>query len=327
MKRCKLVAVVVFVSMVFPQTLIARPAEKIWRIGVLEPTSVALNAANFNALRSGLRDLGYAEGRNYIFVYRSSDGRNGRFPALAAELVRLKVDLILTRGTSAALAAKKATTTIPVVMTASGGPLRTGIVASLARPGGNITGLSAYTVDLVSKRIGLLREIDPGIARVGMVHNMSNRSARRQWEELRSAANKLRIEPQLFDVRSPEDIRRAFAKAKDRKTDALVFGNDRFLRVHRRAIAEQAIRHRLLSAFAARSFVDAGGLISIATRYTDLYRRAAYYVDRILKGADPADLPVEQPAVFEVVVNLKTAGALGIAIPSSILLRPDEVIE
>jgi len=327
MKRCKLVAVAVLIAAACPQTLSAQQSAKIWRIGVLEPTSITKNAANFDALRSGLHELGYVEGKDFIFEYRSSDGRNKRFRALAAELVRLKVDLILTRGTSAALAAKKATTTIPVVMAASGGPLRTGIVASLARPGGNITGLSAYTVELVSKRVGLLREIDPRIARIGMVHNMSNRSARRQWEELRSAAQKLGIEPQLFDIRSPEDIRRAFEETTARKTDALVLGNDSFLRVHRRTIAEQAIERGLPSAFAARPFVEAGGLISIATRYTDLYRRAAYYVDRILKGANPGDLPVEQPAKFEVVVNLKTAKALGIIIPRSVLLRADEVIE
>ena len=305
----------------------AQQAAKVWRIGMLETIVVGLNAANLDAFRKGLRELGYIEGQNLAIDYRSADGRSERFPELASELVRLKVDVIVTRGTPAVLAAKEATATIPVVMAASGAPLRTGVVTGLARPGGNVTGLSAFTLELLAKRIEILREAIPGLTRIGFVHNLGNPVAPPQWEELNAAAPTLGIELQLLDVRKLEDVERAFATAVARRTQALVVGNDTVIHVNRRHVVELAASHRLPAMYLSRELVDAGGLMTYGVSYPDLYRRAAIFVDKIFKGAKPSDLPIEQPTKFELVVNLKTAKALGVAISESFLLRADEVIE
>ncbi len=305
----------------------AQQAGKAYRIGMLETTSAALNAANLDALRKGLGELGYAEGQNLEIVYRSSDGRDERFPDLASELVRLKVDLILTRGTQPALAAKNATGTIPVVMAASGDPVATGIVASLARPGGNVTGLSTLTNEIYGKRVELLREMVPRLTHIAALFNMSNSSIPPAWKEVETAARSLRIQPQLLDVRTPEDLGRAFDAAIRQRADALVVGVDGLTLANRRPIVDLAAKHRLPAIYASGEFVDAGGLVVYGVSYPDLYRRAAVYVDKILKGAKPADLPVEQPTKFELVINLKTAKALGLTIPPSVLGRADEVIQ
>jgi putative ABC transport system substrate-binding protein len=314
-------------SILPPPAAQAQRAGKVWRLGVLEVISPAMNAANYDALRKGLRDLGYVEGRNLTIEYRSADGRTERFPELAAELVSLKVDAIVTRGTLAVLAAKNATATIPIVMAAIGEPLLTGVVASLARPGGNVTGLSAFTLDLLAKRVEILREAVPGLTRIAFLHNMANPIARPQWEVLAPAAPALGIELRLLDVRNREDLERAFATAVAERVDALVIGNDTVTQTNRRQVVELAARHRLPAMYLAREFVDAGGLMTYGASYSDLYRRAATFVDKILKGAKPADLPVEQPTRFELVVNLKTAKALGVVISEAFLLRADEVIE
>ncbi len=302
-------------------------AGKVYRIGVLEPTSMALNAANLDAFRKGLRELGYVEGRNMMIEYRSADGRSERFPDLAAELVRLKVDVILTRGTPAVMAAKNATGTIPVVMAASGDPVLSGVVSSLARPGGNVTGLSAVVVEVSGKRLELIREVAPGVSRVAALFNMSNPNDALQWKETETAAPTLRVQLQLLDVRKPGDFAGAFDAAVKGRAGALFVGLDALTWANHRPIVELAAKHRLPAIYGGREFVNAGGLIAYGVSYPHLYRRAASYVDKILKGAKPADLPIEQPTKFELVINIKTAKALGLTIPQSLLGRADEVIQ
>jgi putative ABC transport system substrate-binding protein len=326
-RRRDFIALLGSAAAAWPLAARAQRAGKVWRIGMLETIGVGLNAANLDAFRKGLRELGYIEGQNLAIDYRSADGRSERFPELVAELVRLKVDVIVTRGTPAVLAAKEATATIPVVMAASGAPLRTGVVTGLARRGGNVTGLSAFTLELLAKRIEILREAIPGLTRIGFVHNLGNPVAPPQWEELKAAAPTLGIELQLLDVRKLEDMERAFATAAAQRTQALVVGNDAVIHENRRHVVELAASHRLPAMYLSRELVDAGGLMTYGVSYPDLYRRAAIFVDKIFKGAKPADLPIEQPTKFELVVNLKTAKALGVAISESFLLRADEVIE
>jgi putative ABC transport system substrate-binding protein len=303
----------------------AQQAEKVYRIGMLERTSSAINAANLNGFRQGLRELGYVEGKNFIIEYRSADGRDERFPGLATELVRLKVDLILTRGTPATLAAKNATGTIPVIMTGVGDPVRQGVVASLARPGGNVTGLSPLVTELYPKRVELLRELLPGAVRLAALFNMSNPALPAQWKQVERAAQSLGFQPQLLDVRTPEDLGPAFDGAVRRRADALVVGLDTLTQANQRIIVDLAAKHRLAAIYASMEF--AGGLIVYGVNYPDWYRRAASFADRIFKGAKPADLPIEQPTKLELVINLKTAKALGLTIPHSLLLRADQVIE
>ena len=306
----------------------AAPAQqvgKVYRIGILEAIPAAQYAAKLDALRKGLRDLGYVEGRNLIIEYRSADGRAERFPELASELVRLKVDLLVTRGTPAARAAKDATGTIPVLMATMGDPRA--IVASFARPGGNITGVTTFSTELQAKRIELLKELVPNLARVALLHNMGNPAAPPEWEETKTAARSLGLQAELLDVRSQGEIGRAFERAVRQHVDALVIGADGLTQMHQQTIVGLVARNRLPAAYPARDFVEAGGLIAYAVNYPDLYFRFASFVDKIFKGAKPGDLPVEQPTKFELVINLKTAKALGLTIPQSLLLRADKVIE
>jgi putative ABC transport system substrate-binding protein len=242
-------------------------------------------------------------------------------------LVRSKVDVIVTRGTPAVVAAKTATTTIPTVMAASGEPLASGVIAGLARPGGNVTGLSAFTNELIPKRIELLNEMISGLARIAFLQNMENPVAPSQWEELKTAALSLGIKPFLFDVRKSEDMTRAFETAHVERINALAVGNDTVTHANRWQIVELASQQRLPVIYATREFVDVGGLMAYAVNYSDLYRRAASYVDKIFKGAKPADLPVEQPTKFELIVNLKAARAIDLELPPTLLARADEVIE
>jgi putative tryptophan/tyrosine transport system substrate-binding protein len=314
-------------AVALPLAARAQPMAKVWRVGMLETTAATLNAANLDAFRQALRQLGYVEGQNLIVEYRSGDGHIDRFPQLAAELVHLNVDIIITRGTPAALAAKKATTTIPIVMAAIGEPVETGMVTSLARPGGNVTGLSAFVTELTAKRVEIMRELIPQLSRMALIDNMANRSVPAQWDEMKRAAVAFGIQPQLYDVRKAEDMERAFSSAIAQRVNALSVGNDSVLIANRIQVVQLAARHRLPAIYATRDFVDAGGLLSYAAHYPDLYRRAAAYVDKIFKGAKPADLPVEQPTKFEIVVNLKAASALGLTVPTTLLARADEVIE
>jgi putative ABC transport system substrate-binding protein len=305
----------------------AQLAEKVYRIGMLETRSAVLNAANIDAFRQGLLELGYKEGQNLEIVYRSSDGHDERFPSLASEMVRLKVDLILTRGTPAALAAKRATGVIPVVMAASADPVGSGIVASLGHPSGNVTGLSSADVEVYAKRVGLLREALPKLARVAGIFNMGNPVIPPQWHAVEASARSLGIQAQLLDVRRPEDLGKAFDAAAKQRAEALIVGVSSVTQGNLRTIAELATRHRLPSIYGAKEYTTFGGLMSYGASDPHLYRGAATFVDKIFKGAKPADLPVEQPTTFDLIINLKTAKALGLTIPPSLLQRADEVIQ
>jgi putative ABC transport system substrate-binding protein len=305
----------------------AQSAGKVYRIGVLESTSPALNAANLAAFQQELRELGYVERQNYAIEYRSADGRLERFPDLAAELVRLKVDLIVTRGTTGALAAKNATRTIPIVMATSGDPVAAGLVASLARPGGNVTGLSSINAELVGKRLGFLKEAIPGLARIAVVLNLSNPRLVTQRKQIEVAARSLGFQPQFLDVRTPEDLGRAFDIAVKQRADAVHVGLDFLAQSNLGRIVDLAAKHRLPAIYSTRDFVDAGGLMAYGVSRLEMYRRAASYIDKIFKGARPGDLPVEQPTKFEFVINLKSAKAPGLTIPPSLLQRADQVIE
>jgi putative tryptophan/tyrosine transport system substrate-binding protein len=303
----------------------AQEGGKAYRIGMLEPVPAAENGANLTALREGLRKLGYVEGKNLAIDYRSADGRAERFPELASELVRSKVDLIVTRGTPAAQAAKEASRTIPIVMAAMGAPLL--VVDSLARPGGNVTGLTTFSEELIGKRIELLKDLLPMLSRVALLHNLGNPMGPPEWEEAKAAARSLGVTVVLFDVRTEEDLRRAFHEATDQHVDALLIGADGLTQVHQRTIVELAARARLPAIHPSRDFVEIGGLLAYAVNYPSLYLRAASVIDRILRGTKPAELPVEQPTRLELVVNLNAAKALGLSIPPSVLARADEVIE
>jgi putative tryptophan/tyrosine transport system substrate-binding protein len=298
---------------------------KIYRIGILEPVSAARNASNLDALRKGLRDFGYVEGRNLFIEYRSADGRAERFPDLASELVGLNVDLIVTRGTPATMAIQNATGTIPVVMATMGGP--GAIVASFARPWGNITGVITFSTELTAKRVEILKELAPGLSRIALLHNMGNPAVPPEWEETKTAARSLGLQAELLDVRSQEDLGRAFELAARQHVDALVVGADGLIQTHQQTIVDLVARNRLPAVYPAREFVEAGGLAAYAVNYPDLYFQFARFVDKIFKGEKPGDLPVEQPTRFELVINAKTAKTLGLTIPSTLLVRADEVIE
>jgi putative ABC transport system substrate-binding protein len=308
-----------------PLAVEAQPPDKVYRIGVLERTSPAVNGANLESFRQGLRALGYVESKNLVIEYRSAEGRDERFADLAAELVRLKVDLILTRGTPAALAAKNATPVIPVVITGVGDPVGQGIITSLAHPGGNITGLSATVTEIYPKRVGLIKELVPKAARIAALFNMSNPAIPRQWAAVETAARSLGVQPLLLDVRKAEDLRPAFETAMREHADALVVGLETLTLANATLIVDLAAKHRLPAVYASTEFV--GGLASYGVNYPDHYRRAATFVDKIIKGAKPSDLPVEQPTTLELVVNLRTARALGLTIPRTVMLQVDQVVE
>jgi putative ABC transport system substrate-binding protein len=302
-------------------------AGKVYRIGVLETAPIILNAANLDAFRQGLRELGYVEGQNLVIEYRSADGRANRFPDLANELVRLKVDLILARGTPAVTAAKNATRTIPIVMTASGDPVGRGVVSGLAHPGANVTGLTSLSSDLYAKRVQLLKETIPRIRRIAVLFEMGNSASSNSWSAVQQAAQSMGLRAQLLDVRKAEDLQPAFDAAITLRADALLVGFGTVMQSNVGRVVDLAAKRRLPSMYPSREFVDAGGLMAYAVHFPDLYRRAATYVDRILKGAKPGDLPVEQSTKFEFVINLKTAKALGLTIPPSLLGRADEVVQ
>jgi putative tryptophan/tyrosine transport system substrate-binding protein len=312
---------------VAPLAAEVQKAGRVYRIGMLEVVPLAANGTNLAAFRQGLKELGYVEGQTVVIDYRSADGQAERFPDLARELVRLKVDVIVTRGTPAALAAKHVTATIPIVMASSGDPVGTGIITSVASPGGNVTGLSAFATEIQGKLLQVLKEMLPQIARVAFLFNMSNPVARAQWKEAEPAARSLGLRTQLLDVRTSRDLEPALDAAVRDRSGAVIVGIDALTQAHEEQIAEALASRRLPAICREREFVDAGGLLSYGVHYADLYRRSAVYVDKILKGARPADLPVEQPTKFELVINLKTARALGLTIPPSLLARADQVIE
>ena len=281
-----------------------------------------------DTFRQALRELGYMEGQNVTLEYRYAEGRNERFPELAAELVSIKVDVIITWGTAAALAAKRATTTIPVVMAAIADPITPGVVTNLARPGANITGLSALAGELEAKRLDLLKELLPGLSRVGLLTNPTNVGyTPHAIQRVRVAAQRLNVTLSVHEARDATTLDAALERLMVERPDALMVLVDVFLLFQRRRLAQYGLKNRLPSMYAYREHVEAGGLIAYSTNYHDLFRRAAGYVDKILKGAKPGDLPVEQASTFELFVNVKTAKTLGLTIPPSILARGAQLIE
>ena len=306
----------------------AQQPTKIPRIGYPSPGSLSANAARIEAFRQGLRELGYVEGKNIFIEWRSGgEGKEDRVPALVAELVRLKVDVIVTGGPTATRAAKEATATIPIVMTQVGDPVGSGFVASLARPGGNVTGLSTLAPEIGGKQLELLREIVPRLSRVAVLGTSTIPGNAERLREVELAAEAFGVKLQKLDVLSPKDIDAAFrAAGKGHAGAVLVLGGAVFI-FHRTRIAELAVQSRLPAAYSNREFVEDGGLMSYGASTTDLSRRAATYVDKILKGAKPADLPVEQPKKFEFIVNLKAAKQIGLTIPPNVLVRADKVIK
>lgn len=295
------------------------------RIGYLAPIAQPVREDVF---RQELRRLGHVEGQNLAIEYRSADGRLDRLPALAAELVRLRVDLIVAVVTQAALAAQKATSTIPIVMVGVADPVGLRLVASLARPGGNVTGTSTIAADVVGKQIEVLREMLPGLSRVGAVWNPGNPAfQRRVLEEVRTAATRLRLQLHAVEARRPEDLDRAVAAIVRQRADALFVLPDPVLAAHFARIAGLAVRHRLPVVGASRQTAEDGALMAYGPDYLEGFRRAAAYVDRILKGDRPASLPVEQTTKFELVINARTARALGVTVPQSLVLRADHIVQ
>jgi len=304
-----------------------QPAAKVPRIGFLGNSTAELEANLVGSFRDGLRALGYEEGRNIVIEYRWAEGKYERFPALIAELVASNVDVIVTAGTPASLAVKTATTSIPLVMIAVGEPVATGLVASLARPGGNITGVTSMSAEIEGKRLELLREVAPNISHIAVLWNAGSPIQVIQERETRAAAQVLGMKMLSLGVRTLEEIEDAFAAIMRERPGALLVLADRLFLHHRTLIMEFATQHRLPGVHAYRELVEVGGLMSYGPSYADMHRRAATYVDRILKGEKPADLPVERPVKFELVVNLKAAKALGLEVPPTLLARADEVIE
>jgi len=323
MKRAALTVVLALGLLATPLAAEAQQAMKVYRIGVLGNE----NNPPWDGFRRGLRDLGYVDGRNLSMEWRWSEGKPDRFPALAMELVALRPDVIVASGTQGVRAAMEATSAIPIVMTTSSYPEKIGLVKSLSRPGGNVTGLSNVGPELSGKKLELLKEIAPKVSRVAVLWNPASTVEPLALQELLTAAPAVGVEIQSVEVRSPDDFSAAFAAVSSSRVHAMLALGNPINFKGRQLIADFALRNRLPSIYDERLFVDAGGLMSYAPSFTDSIRHAATYVDKILKGAKPADLPVEQPTKFELVINARTAKILGLTIPQSVLLRADEIIQ
>jgi len=309
-----------------PSDVRAQQPAKAPRIGFLGPTSPRTVAGRLDALRAGLRDLGYVEGKSIGIEFRWAEGNYERLPSLAVELARLKVDVLVTQGTAAAIAAKQATTTIPIVMAIAVDAVATGIVASLARPGGNVTGSTFFGPELYGKRLELAKLMKPRLSKAAIVFNPANPSFTTWLKEVDGVAKSLKVELTRVETRRAEEFEAAFSAMSASHVGAFVVTDDALFNANLRRIAEIAAQKRL-AALGSRELAEAGGLIGYGHDSFEMFRRAAYFVDRILKGARPADLPVERPTKFELVVNLKTAKALGLTIPQSLLGRADLVIQ
>ena len=301
-------------------------AQKIPRIAYLTALSTATDASRIEALRQGLRDLGYVEGKNIIVEIRSTGGSSDGLAALAAELVRNKVDIIVSGGPTATRPAKEATSTIPIVMAQDSDPVSNGFVASLARPGGNITGLSTHYPEISAKQVELLKEMLPRLAHLAVLGASTNPGNAQSLRQTELAGAGLGVQIQYFDAQSPKDIESAFRVANKEHRDAVLVLNGPIFNSHRKSLIETAAKNRLPTMYNSTVFVENGGLMTYGVERSDLYRRAATYVDKILKGAKPADLPVEQPTKFELVINLNAAKQIGLVIPPNVLARADRVI-
>ena len=305
----------------------AQQPTKLHRIGYLLGASSSFYTARIDAFQQGLNELGYTEGKNIVIEYRYADGKADRLPALAVELVRLKLDVIVATTTPSVLAVKKASATIPIVFVSVADPVASGLVASLARPGGNITGLTILAPELSGKRLELLKEAVPKATRVAFLWNSANPAQGLLWKESQAAAQELRLQLQSLEVRSSNDFENAFEAALRERAQALITAPEPLINTHLKRIVEFAAKSRLPAMYAGPEVVDAGGLMSYAPDYTHQYRRAATYVDKILKGAKPSDLPIERPMKFEFVINLKTAKEIGLTISPNVLARADKVIK
>jgi putative tryptophan/tyrosine transport system substrate-binding protein len=304
----------------------AQQAKKVPRIGFLSATSPSSISARLEAFRQGLGELGYVEGKNIVIEYRYAEGNLDRLPALAAELVRLNVDVIVTGGAANTRAAKEATKIIPIVMALDNDPVASGFVASLARPGGNITGLSTLAPEISGKQLELLKEIVPKLSRLAVLGNSTTPVNAQALREIELPAGPFRVKLQYLDIRDPKDIETAFRAASKGRAEALLVLASPLFVLQRTQLTDLALKNRLPAIYDRREFVDDGGLMSYGTNFADMSRRAATYVDKILKGAKPADLPVEQATKFEFVINLKTAKQIGLTIPPNVLARADRVI-
>jgi putative ABC transport system substrate-binding protein len=327
-RRESVIAVVALGAAAWPLASFAQQQGKVWRVGFLSLSREdSISLRNTAAFLKGMRDLGYVEGKNLVIEWRFADGNFERLPEMASELVQLKVDVIVAVASAAIGAAQKATTTIPIVMATTGDPVGSGFVKSLARPGGNITGLSNMGGDTGAKHVDLLLTVLPKLSRVGVLVTPTSTTYRAISESVQAGAQKAGVKTLRAEASTPQEIEHAFSMMAREKAEAVIVGAAPFFGLQRQQIAELAIKYRLPSIFGFRSFVEAGGLMSYGTKLTESYVRSATYVDKIFKGAKPADLPVEQPVTLELVVNLKTAKAIGLTIPQSILLRADEVIQ
>ena len=304
-----------------------QPLTKHSRIGFLNVGTPATSPARQEVFRQGLRDLGYVEGKNIVIEWRYAEGKPDRLPAIAADLVRLKVDVIVTGGGISTRSAKDATVTIPIVMTQDIDPVGNGFVASLARPGGNITGLSTLAPEISGKQMELLKEIVPKFARVAVLGTTTNPGTAQALKETELAAGAFKVQLQYLDVLGSKDIDTGFQTASKARADAVLVLISSVLNTHRAPVVNLAVKSRLPVIYPFPEFVEAGGLISYGVSFADLWRRAATYVDKILKGAKPADLPVEQPTKFELIINLKAAKQIGLTIPPNVLVRADKVIK
>jgi ABC-type uncharacterized transport system substrate-binding protein len=304
----------------------AQHPSKVPKIGFLVGPSRSFFANRIESFQQGLHSLGYVEGKNIAIEYRYAEGKADRLPSLAAELVGLNVDVIVTSATPSVLAAKKATSTIPIVFVSVTDPVASGLVASLARPGGNITGLTILAPELSGKRLELLKEAAPNVTRVAFLWNSANPAQAPQWREAQTAAPALGLQLQSLEVRRSDDFDSAFEAALRERAQALIASPEPLINTHLKRIVEFTAKNRLPAMYAGPEVVDAGGLMSYAPDYTAQYRRAATYVDKILKGAKPTDLPVEQPTKFEFIINLKAAKQIGLTIPPNLLARADRVI-
>ncbi len=310
--------------LVIPVAAIAQHPGKISRIGFLGLRS---RASDYAAFTQGMRELGYVDGKNLVIEWRLADGQFDRLPGMAAELVRMKVEIIVTQSTPAVGAAKQATSAIPIVIASSADPVEAGFVASLARPGGNITGLSLSNVELTPKQLEMLIAMVPKLSRVAVLTNRDDGAHVVTLKNLVAAAQKIGVRVLPVEARTPEEIERAFATMKKEQAQAVFVLISPFFATHRQRIADLAVAHGLPSVVGLREYVTAGALLSYGTNIGDLYRRAATYVDKILKGAKPGELPIEQPTTFSLVINRKTAKTLGLTIPRELLLRADEMID
>jgi ABC-type uncharacterized transport system substrate-binding protein len=315
-------------GLVAPRVTEAQQTGKAVRIGFLTTNPASNSPRVVEAFHRGLRELGYVEGRNVVIEYRSAEGRPERLPDLAAELVKLKVDVLVTMSTPAAQAGKKATTILPIVFIGVSEPVRSGLVTSLARPAGNLTGLSFLFPELANKCLELLKQAVPGVSRIGILTQITASSERAIYlREANEAARVLGLRLQFFEVGAPADIDLAFSEMTRARVDGLVVWGGAVVLGERRRVVDLAAKNRMPTVFTFQEYVDAGGLMSYGPGLADMSHRAATYVDKIVKGARPGDLPVEQPTKFDLVVNLKTAKALGVTIPPSLLARADQVIE